>query len=266
MESVTRSNERIYAVTGDATNGPYSPASDAGGPCCYAGRILYRHAYQPAPVVAPIRETPIRHIKNVAYDAERWSLQLDRCSERHPVVRSPLLHVNGPAGICVARVKIKREDKMLLGHASVGSDHCVEKKRARGEVDNRRAGDAHSVNESEAWQIICQQWRAKIALPNDAAIDRVQCVHIIRFRHRNDRRPAARAAIDIKWLRVNEANDCAVKVQVARKIGGGSLRECRINVKTVSRRIVVKLGDVHLRVCRKKYAPQGYSNKRRNWK
>ena len=120
--------------------------------------------------------------------------------------------------------------------------------------------------ETGAWQITCHQRRAKIALPNDAAIDRVKCVDIIRFGHRNDRRPAARAAIDVKWLRVNGANDCAVKVQVARKIGGGSRRECRINVKTVPRRIVVKLGDVHLRVCWKNYAPQGCSNKRRNWK
>ena len=86
--------------------------------------------------------------------------------------------------------------------------------------------------ETGAWQITCHQRRAKTALPNDAAIDRVKCVDIIRFGHRNDRRPAARAAIDVKWLRVNGATDCAVKVHVARKIGGGSRRECRINVKT----------------------------------
>ena len=104
LESVIWSNERIHAVAGDAANGPYSPASDAGGPCCYAGRIIYRHANQPATIVAMIRETPIWHIKNVAYHAERRSLQLDRCSERHPVVRSCRLHVNGPAGICVARI------------------------------------------------------------------------------------------------------------------------------------------------------------------
>ena len=155
---------------------------------------------------------------------------------------------------------------MFLGRASVGSGHGIEKKRARGEVDNRRTGDAHSTNESGAWQITCHQRRAKIALPNDAAIDRVKCVDIIRFGHRNDRRPAARAAINIKWLRINGASDCAVKVQVARKIGGRSRRESRIDVKTVPRRIVVKLGDIHLRVCWKSYAAQGCSKKRRNWK
>lgn len=155
---------------------------------------------------------------------------------------------------------------MLLGRASVGCGHCIEKKSAQAEVDNRRTGDAYRINESGAWQITCQQRRANIALPNDAAIDRVKCVDIIRFGHGNDRRPAARAAIDVKWLRVNGAKDCAVKVQVACKIGGGCRRECRINVKTVPRRIVVKLGDIHLRSCGKSYAPQGCSNNRRNWK
>ena len=144
---------------------------------------------------------------------------------------------------------------MLLSHASVGCGHCIKKKRARGEVDNRRAGDADSTNESGAWEVTCHQRRAKIALPNDAAIDRVKCVHIIRFGHRNDRRSATRAVIDVKRLGINVSDNCAVKVLVARKIGGGSRRECRINVKTVPRRIVVKLGDIHLRVCWRNDAP-----------
>src|SRR5262245_61784239 len=154
---------------------------------------------------------------------------------------------------------------MLLSRTSVGGDHCIEKKRARGEVDNRRAGDAYGVDEGEAWQIICHQRYAKIALPNDAAINRIKCVNIIRFGHRNDRRSATRAPVYVKWLRVTGADDCAVKVQVTLKIGGSSRRECRINVKTVPRRIVVKLRDVNLRACWKNYAPQSCSNKRSSW-
>src|SRR5574338_892309 len=151
---------------------------------------------------------------------------------------------------------------MLLGRASVGCGHCIEEKRSRGEIDNRRAGDAYSTNETGAWQISLHQRRAKIALPDDAAIVRIKCVHIIRLGHCNDRRSAARAAVDVKWLRVNRANDCTAEVQVPRKIGSGCRRERSINVKTIPGGIVVKLSDVYLRVCRKNSAPDDCSNNR----
>ena len=119
-----------------------------------------------------IPQTPISNIKNVAYNAERWSLLLDRCSERRAVVLSCRLHVNGPAGIDVARIQIKREDKMLYGRATVGCGHCVKKKRARSEVDNRRAGDAHDTK-TGAWQISCQhgapRFRCQMMLPSTAS-------------------------------------------------------------------------------------------------
>jgi hypothetical protein len=107
LESVTRGNERIVALAGDAANAPYSAANGAGGPCCYAGWIIYRHAHQPAMVKAAIPHAPIPNIKNVARDGERRSLLLDRCSELHPVVYSHRLHVYGPAGIDGARVHVK---------------------------------------------------------------------------------------------------------------------------------------------------------------
>src|SRR6516225_226965 len=53
--------------------------------------------------------------------------------------------------------------------------------------------------------------------------------------------------LDVKRLRVNVANNCAVEVQVARQIGGCALGECRINVKTVTRFVVVKLRNIDLR-------------------
>ena len=87
---------------------------------------------------------------------------------------------------------------------------AVEEERPRGEIDNRRAGDAHWVNDSGAREIILRQRHAKIALPNDAPIHSVKRVYIIRFGYRNDHW-AACAALDVKRLRVNVAYDRAVR-------------------------------------------------------
>jgi hypothetical protein len=58
--------------------------------------------------------------------------------------------------------------------------------------------------------------RPHISLPNDGAIDSVERVNIIRFGYRNDHRPAAWTALDVKRLRVNVAYDRTVKFQVTR--------------------------------------------------
>src|SRR4249919_935595 len=91
---------------------------------------------------------------------------------------------------------------MLLGRAAIGCGHCIEKKSAQAEVDDRSTGDAHSTYETGAWQITCHQRRAKIALPNDAAIDRVKCVDIIRFGHRNDCLPVKNSNDAASWIPV----------------------------------------------------------------
>src|SRR5580704_1795766 len=85
--SVTGGNKRIGAVTGDAPDSPYTAAVKwSGSPCCYAGRIIYRHSHQPAMKVVAILHTPIPHIENVAHDGERRSLLLDRWNKVDPVV------------------------------------------------------------------------------------------------------------------------------------------------------------------------------------
>src|SRR4029077_5170682 len=43
-------------------------------------------------------------------------------------------------------------------------------------------------------------------------------------------------------------------IQVAYQIGGGTRRESRVNVETVARIMIVKLGYAHLRVCRRNHA------------
>ena len=91
--------------------------------------------------------------------------------------------------------------------------------------------------------------RANISLPDNAAVHSVERVDVIQLRHRNDRRPAARAVIDVKWLRINFALNCAVKVQVACKVRRSRLRERGIDVKAITRTMVVKLSNVDLRVC-----------------
>ena len=90
VKGVPGGSEWVLPITGDAAEAPYSaaPYTSAGGrgPCCYAGGIIYRHAYQPAMIEAAIHHTPISNIKNAAHDAERRSLLLGRCREGDPVV------------------------------------------------------------------------------------------------------------------------------------------------------------------------------------
>jgi hypothetical protein len=55
---------------------------------------------------------------------------------------------------------------------------------------------------------------------------------------------------------VNVAHDCAVKVQVARQVGRVGWRERRIDIEPIARKVVIFLGNVHLRGCWKNRAPQ----------
>src|SRR5206468_46246 len=123
--SVAGGNEQIGAVTGDAANSPYTAAHGAGGPCRYAGRIIYWHAHQPAMIKVAIINAPIRNIKNVAHDGERSSLRLSRWSEGRAIVLGCQLHVHRPARIDGARVHIKGNDVMFYGRAAIGRNHCV---------------------------------------------------------------------------------------------------------------------------------------------
>ena len=82
-EGITRGDERIFSIAGDAADSPYGTAVAVGGrgPCCHAGRIVYRDAYEPAMKRTAISHAPIANIKNVAHDAECRSLLLDRWSQ-----------------------------------------------------------------------------------------------------------------------------------------------------------------------------------------
>ena len=94
-----------------------------------------------------------------------------------------------------------------------------------------------------------------MSLPDNAAIRSIERVHIIRFGYGNNRRPAAWAVIQVERLRKNVADNRTVKIQVACQISCSTQRERGINVKTVPRIVVVKLGHVYLCVCRNDYAP-----------
>src|SRR5206468_7235820 len=148
--SVTSRNEWIRAITGHAANSPYAApggtVSGARGPCRYAGWIIYRHAHQPAIKGGAIRHATISNIKNVAHDPECSSLLLDRCREGRAVVLGRQLHVHRPAGVDGTRVHVKRNDVMFDGRAAIGGDHCIQKKRARSKIDNRRGDNAHGTD------------------------------------------------------------------------------------------------------------------------
>src|SRR4029077_2130588 len=147
VDSVTRGNERIIAVTGNTTDSPYRAAEGAGsggrGPCRNASWIIYRHSHQPAMVKVAIPHAPIPDIKNfgVAHDSQRRSLLLDRRSEGRAVVLSRHLHVHRPARIDGARVHVKGNDVMFYGRSAIGRDHCVQKQRPRSKIDDGRADD-----------------------------------------------------------------------------------------------------------------------------
>ena len=80
-------------------------------------------------IVTAIPHASVPDIKNITYDAEGRSLLLDLRNEVDAIVRSCRLHVHGPTGIDVARIHVKRQDKMLLGRPTVGCGHCVQKER-----------------------------------------------------------------------------------------------------------------------------------------
>src|SRR5207253_3618595 len=134
---------------------------------------------------------------------------------------------------------------------------------ARSKIDNRCAGDAHGIK-LRADEIVSRHCRTNVSLPDKAAVNRVERIYIVRFSRDNDHRPAAGTVLDIKRLRIDVADNRAVKVQVAREIGRGALCESRVNVKTVSRRVIVKLGHVHLRVYRENGAPETDKDGRKN--
>src|SRR5262249_58951856 len=64
-------------------------------------------------------------------------------------------------------------------------------------------------------------------------------------------------------LRVDVTDDCAAKVHVTRKIGGCGGRKSRVNVKAIPRRMIVMLGNVHLRVCRRNCTPEANDYRRK---
>jgi len=66
--------------------------------------------------------------------------------------------------------------------------------------------------------------------------------------------PAAWAILDVERLRMDVADNCAVKIQIAYQIGSGTRRESRVNVETVAGIMIVKLRNVHLCVRRKNCA------------
>jgi len=134
---------------------------------------------------------------------------------------------------------------MFNGIAAIRRGHRVEKERARVEIANGCANDAGRIGAS-AW-IDCHG-RANVALPENAAIDSVQRVHVIGVRDCNDGWPPAWTVVDVEWLRENITRNGAVEIRVAYQIGGGALRESRIDIKTITRSMIVMLGHVDLGV------------------
>ena len=109
---------------------------------------------------------------------------------------------------------------MFLGLAAIGCGHCVQKERSRNEIDNGRAHDAHCIKLS-ADKIARRHRRANVALPDNAAIESVERIHIVRFSYRNDHCSAARAVFDVKRLCINVAAMAPSKFKSRVRFGRG---------------------------------------------
>ena len=181
----------------------------------------------------------------------------------YAVVCGCRLNVHRPARVDVACVYIQRKDEVLLGRATIGRDHCVQKECTRTEVDNGRASDAEGIKFG-AYEIVCGYRIAHVSPPDDATVAGIERIYVIRFRRHNDHRFAAGPALDVKRLGVNVATNCTVEGQVARQFRGSAWGERGINVKAVPRIVIVKLSHVHLCVRWSSYARQpnnGYEEK-----
>ena len=116
-----------------------------------------------------------------------------------------------PSGVIIALKKSARDARSTIG----------------------RPHDTHGIKIT-ADEVVCRHRIAHVALPDDRAVHSVERVDVIRFGYCNNHRFAARAIIKVKRLRVDISDNCAIKVQVARQIGGCALGECGINVQTVT--------------------------------
>ena len=155
-----------------------------------------------SPAVAKM--TGVRHIDAAVHQSERASLVLHGGGKGHAVVSSGGIHVHGPASIGGAGVHVEGENEMFLGRAAIGRGHRVKEQRPRCEIDNGRAGNSQGIDVA-ARQIGSRHRRAEVALPDSAAICSVERIHVIRFRHDDNHRRAARAVLDIKRLGVKMA-------------------------------------------------------------
>jgi len=86
--------------------------------------------------------------------------------------------------------------------------------------------------------------RAHVAVPDDAAIGRVERIDVVGFGDGDNHCPAARAALEVEGLGVNVAADAAVERQIAVESGSRRGREGGVNIETIARGVVMVLGDV----------------------
>ena len=138
---------------------------------------------------------------------------------------------------------------MFLGRSI---DHGIEETGTRWKIDNWRAENAERAD--RAARQSGRYGRAHVALPDYGAGKRIKRINIVRLRHHDYHRLAAGPVFDVKRLGKYVADNCAVKVRVARQIGCVSRCEYGIGVETVPRKMIVMLSDVDRRIRRKNRA------------
>ena len=263
-KGVTGDNKRIVSITGDAACCPYATAEPTGAPRRHVGRIIQRHPNHPAAIQATITKVAaVRYIKIVPHNSQRTTFTLHRRGKCRVVIRGGRTHIHRPPGINGSGVQIERKNQMFDGCATIGCRHGIQKKRARAQIDNRRASDPHRVDVA-ALEIHQRHRGANVSLPDDAAVYSVQRINVVGFSCRYDRRPAAGAIINVERLGINIACDGSVETQIPCQVTCCALRERGINIKTITRIVIVMLGYVYLRICRLNIAYNNKTQRRKN--
>ncbi len=124
----------------------------------------------------------------------------------------------------------------------------------KGEIDDGRAGDAERIDVA-AREARARHGRAHVALPDERSVGGFEGIDAVGFGDGNHHGPAIWTAFEIERLRVDVPGDGAVKIRVAVQVGGGGRSKVKIDVKAITGRVIVVLGDIDSRANRERAEP-----------
>ena len=149
----------------------------------------------------------VRHVHDPVHKSQCATVFLHQGDEDYSVVASRGVQIHRPAGICSARVHVQRINEMLHGEPAINAS----KKSDRDARSTTGVPDGANRIEYFRREDLRSRAAEFVALPDHAPGRRVERINIIRCGNSNDHR-AVRPALDVKRLRMNVADDRAIKV------------------------------------------------------